>query len=115
MKKIHKTALVKTDASADKLFERVVAILEEARANVVRSVNNNMVIAYWHVGREIVQELQKGKERAEYGTQMIEALSEKLTKKYRRGFSSTNLRYFRTFYTTYADRIPKIRQSRSGE
>ena len=115
MKKIHKTALVKTDASADKLFERVVAILEEARANVVRSVNNNMVIAYWHVGREIVQELQKGKERAEYGTQMIEALSEKLTNKYQPGFSSTNLRYFRTFYTTYADRIPKIRQIRSGE
>lgn len=115
MKKSQKTALIKTASSADKLFERVIAILEDVRINVVRSVNNNMVIAYWHVGRGIVKELQKGEERAEYGTQLVETLSEKLTKKYRRGFSTTNLRYFRTFHITYADRIPEIRQIGSGE
>lgn len=115
MKRNQKIALVKPDLNADRLFERVVAILEEARANVVRSVNNSMVIAYWHIGREIVEELQKGEERAVYGTQLIETLSEKLAKKYRRGFSTTNLRYFRTFYTTYADRAPEIRQIGSGE
>lgn len=36
------------------LFDRVVSILEEARSKVVRAVNNNMVIAYWLIGREIV-------------------------------------------------------------
>jgi hypothetical protein len=30
----------------DNLFDRVVFILEKARAHVVRSINNNMVIAY---------------------------------------------------------------------
>ena len=39
------------------LFDRVVSILEKARASVVRAVNSNMVIAYWLIGREIVQEL----------------------------------------------------------
>jgi len=97
------------------LFERVVSILEQARANVVRSVNNNMVIAYWLIGREIVQEIQGGDERAEYGKQVIEQLSAKLTHKYRRGFSTTNLRYFRTFYTVYSDRIPEIRHIGCGE
>ena len=56
----------------DNLFDRVVFILEKARANVVRAINNNMVIAYWLIGREIVQEIQGGEERAEYGKQIIE-------------------------------------------
>jgi hypothetical protein len=54
-------------------------------------------------------------ERAEYGKQVIEQLSAKLTHKYERGFSSTNLRYFRTFYTVYSDRIPEIRHIACGE
>ena len=40
------------------LFDRVVSILEQARGNVVRAVNSNMVLAYRLIGREIVQELQ---------------------------------------------------------
>lgn len=79
------------------LFDRVVTILERARTDSVRAVNNNMVIAYWLIGREIVLEIQGGKERAEYGKQLIEQLSQQLTQKYGRGFSTTNLRYFRTF------------------
>lgn len=47
------------------LFDRVAAILEQARGNVVRAVNSNMVLANWLIGREIVQELQGGEERAE--------------------------------------------------
>lgn len=97
------------------LFDRVVSILEQAHSNVVRAVNNNMVIAYWLIGREIVQEIQGGDERAEYGKQVIEQLSAKLNHKYGRGFSTTNLRYFRTFYMVYSDRIPKIRHIGGGE
>lgn len=54
------------------LVERVVAILEEARSGVVRTVNSAMVIAYWHVGREIVEFVQRGAKRAEYGEQILE-------------------------------------------
>ncbi|MFO7600933.1 MAG: DUF1016 N-terminal domain-containing protein [Candidatus Desulfacyla sp.] len=97
------------------LFDRVVSILEQARANVVRFVNNNMVIAYWLIGREIVQEIQGGGDRAEYGKQVIEQLSAKLTGKYGRGFSTTNLRYIRTFYLVYSDRVPEIRHIGCGE
>lgn len=97
------------------LFERVVSILEQARGSVVRAVNGHMVIAYWLIGREIVQEIQGGEGRAEYGKRVIEQLSAALNKKYGRGFSITNLRYFRTFYSVYADRVPEIRQIRSGE
>ncbi len=99
----------------DNLFDRVVSILEQARSNAVRAVNNNMVIAYWLIGREIIQEIQAGDERAEYGKQVIEKLSAKLNHKYSRGFSTTNLRYFRTFYMVYSNRIPEIRHIACGE
>ena len=94
----------KKSLANDTLFDRVAAILEEARGNVVRAVNSNMVIAYWLIGREIVQELQGGEERAAYGKKVIEDLSARLNERYGRGYSVTNLWYFRQFYLAYADR-----------
>ncbi|OGA18434.1 MAG: hypothetical protein A3H32_19175 [Betaproteobacteria bacterium RIFCSPLOWO2_02_FULL_63_19] len=102
-------------AALEGLFHRVVAILEQTRGRVVQSVNSEMVLAYWHVGREIVEVLQAGEERAEYGNRVIEQLAARLRTRYGRGFSTTNLRYFRTFYQVYADRTPEIRQTASGE
>lgn len=97
------------------LTERVVSILEQARANVLRTVNSNMVIAYWLIGREIVAALQGGEVRAGYGDQLIVQLSTQLQATFGRGFSVTNLRYFRTFYTVYGDRVPEIRHIGGGE
>lgn len=91
--------------SSGDLFERVASILEQARSNVVRSVNTNMVLAYWLIGREIVQEFQSGEERAGYGKQIIEKLSARLTKRYGKGFSAPTLWNFRQFYQVYADRF----------
>ncbi len=92
----------------DSLFSRVVTILENARSNVVRSVNSNMVLAYWLIGREIVQELQGGEERAEYGKQVVEMLSDQLMAQYGSGFSVTTLQYFRKFYLAYPNRCSSI-------
>jgi predicted nuclease of restriction endonuclease-like (RecB) superfamily len=97
------------------LMDRVVSILEQARTNVARSVNSNMVIAYWLVGREVVVALQGGEDRAEYGERLLGELSEHLTKRYNRGFSVTNLRYFRLFYQAFSDRTPEIHHSTSDE
>ena len=97
------------------LLERVVSILEEARAQVVRSVNSAMVLAYWQIGRELVEYYQGGAVRAEYGDQLLDALSARLRERVGRGYSTTNLRYFRTFYLAYADRAPKIRHIQGGE
>jgi hypothetical protein len=90
------------------LFDRVVAILENARVRVSRTVNSEMVVAYWLIGREIVEEEQQGAERAEYGKKVIADLSRRLTERYGRGYSVTSLKYFRTFYVTYASRSPEI-------
>jgi predicted nuclease of restriction endonuclease-like (RecB) superfamily len=97
------------------LMDRVVSILEQARTNVARAINSNMVIAYWLIGREIVEALQSGEDRAEYGQSLLNDLSEQLGKRFGQGFSITNLRYFRLFYQTFSDREPAIHHSASDE
>lgn len=97
------------------LFGRIVSILEQARGNVVRAVNTNMVQAYWLIGREIVNEVQRGKGRAKYGERVIEDLSARLTARYGKGFSTTNLKYFRLFFLAYPDRIGLISRPAGDE
>ena len=86
------------------LLDRVVVILEEARGQVVRAVNTHMVWAYWLIGREIVQALQGGDERAAYGQQVLSEVSTQLTQRYGKGFSLANLQNFRKFYLAYSAR-----------
>jgi DUF1016 N-terminal domain len=80
---------------------RIRQILTQARHQALQSVNTTMVQAYWEVGREIVEEEQLGKERAGYGTHLIETLAKKLTDEMGKGLNRTNLLYMRQFYLTY--------------
>ncbi|MCG3204753.1 MAG: putative nuclease YhcG [Elusimicrobia bacterium] len=85
----------------EKLFNRISLILEHARRNVVRTVNTEMVQAYWMIGQEIVEEEQQGRARAEYGEGLIENLSHRLSGRYGRGFTPTLLKRMRQFYLRY--------------
>lgn len=96
-----KKAVARGGSSIETLFTRVVAILEQARARVVRSVNHEMVVAYWHIGREVVEHQQGGRKRAAYGEAVLEELSRRLTAGFGRGFDVTNLRKMRQFYTMF--------------
>jgi predicted nuclease of restriction endonuclease-like (RecB) superfamily len=80
------------------LYNTISQIIEEARNTVYRTANFAMVHAYWNIGKTIVEEEQKGKERAEYGQELISQLAQQLTQKYGRGFTETNLKYMRQFY-----------------
>ena len=87
--------------TAPALFGRVAEILETARASVARTVNTTQVVANWLVGREIVEEEQRGRRRAGYGEQVVVQLAGQLTAAYGRGWSAQNLFYMKQFYTTY--------------
>lgn len=82
-------------------FESVAEILRAARTHAHRAVNFAMVEAYWTIGRMIVEEEQRGEERAGYGTQLIQRLSERLASEFGSGFGVTNLAYFRQFYLAF--------------
>jgi predicted nuclease of restriction endonuclease-like (RecB) superfamily len=83
------------------LYERIQQILESARSSVARTVNTTQVVANWLIGREIVEEEQKGKRRAEYAEQLLLDLSARLTAEYGRGYSVDNLEFFRRFFLEY--------------
>lgn len=83
------------------LYQRIEAILHQARGEVLRSVNTEMVRAYWLIGREIVEEEQRGQARADYGTQLIAQLAVRLQADFGKGFTATNLKYMRLFYLAY--------------
>jgi len=83
------------------LFRQVRTIIDQAKHQIVNSVNSFMVQAYWNIGRAIREEEQKGTERAEYGKAIIETLAKKLKEAGEHGFESRNLWTMRKFYTTY--------------
>ena len=72
-----------------------------ARRNVAIQVNNELITAYWNIGRVIVEYEQDNNKRAEYGQKTLKLLSRTLTKEFGKGFSVSNLQFMRRFYQTY--------------
>jgi len=93
-------------AEGSAIFARIRDILEQARNNVVRSVNTTQVISNWLIGREIVEEQQLGKLRAGYGDKLLDSLAQRLKETYGRGYSARNLRFIRQFYMDYPELLP---------
>ena len=79
------------------------AILMEARLQAYKAINTAMVEAYWKIGQRIVLEEQNGKERAEYGKEIIKSLSVALTAEFGKGFSKRSLWEMRQFYILFSD------------
>jgi len=101
---------MKKQLPSNELFQKIAGLLQVARQNVVRAVNQTMVYTYYEIGRMIVEDEQQGKERAEYGKQVLEDLSLKITREFGKGFSVVNLRQMRAFYLVYS-----IQQTTSAE
>ncbi len=85
----------------DDLYLKIKNILQSARDNAYRHINFVMVEAYWNIGKQIVEDEQRGKDRAEYGTYLIKELSSRLTKDFGKGFTTTNLKMMRQFYHAF--------------
>ncbi|OWP77065.1 PDDEXK nuclease domain-containing protein [Flavobacterium oreochromis] len=82
-------------------FQEVITIVKNSQQHILRSVNQTLVLTYFEIGRRIVEEEQRGANRAEYGKYLIQSLSEKLTNEFRKGFSVRNLEQIRKFYQVY--------------
>lgn len=85
------------------LYDRVRTIIDSARAGAKRSVDTAHVVSNWLIGREIVEEEQKGAKRAGYGLRIIEKLAGRLEIEYGKGYSIHNLRRIRKFFIEYND------------
>jgi len=105
--------LGESDPSYQAVVGDVANIIASARDSAARSVNAALTVAYWLIGRRIIEYEQSGRDRAAYGAALIERLAGDLTARFGRGFSRQNLQHMRQFYLTYPSN--RIRQSVSGE
>lgn len=83
------------------ILQEIRTVLDTARANVAREVNNELLSTYWNIGRIISEYEQSAPERADYGKQTLKELSRVLTQEFGKGFSRANLYNMRLFYLTY--------------
>jgi len=84
-------------------INEIKTILKNARQEAYTAVNSAMVEAYWKIGRRIVEEEQSGRERAEYGKEIIKNLSKELTEEFGKGFSRRTLWEMRKLYVYFSD------------
>ena len=88
--------------TAPSLLGDIRALIEAARQQTARAVNSTLVMMYWQIGRRIRHDVL-GNERAEYGKEIVQTLSEELAEEYGRGFSRANLSYILRFAEAFPD------------
>jgi predicted nuclease of restriction endonuclease-like (RecB) superfamily len=91
----------------------IAGLFEAARRASARTVNAHMTATYWEVGRRIVEFEQGGRDRAEYGDELMDRLAVDLTREFGRGFSRRNLQNMRQFFLAFS--VDQIRQTLSGK
>ena len=92
------------NATYSVLINTIGEVLEQGKRSVLQTVNHAIVQTYWAIGKHIVEFEQAGNEKAEYGSDMLNRLSNDLTARYGKGFSRANVFYIRKLYMSY----PKV-------
>lgn len=100
LEKNKSTLVAKADATV--LLSDLRQLIREAKQGAAVAVNASLTMMYWHIGRRIHGEILNG-ERAEYGKEIMAALSAQLVAEYGRGFEEKNLRRMVQFAETFAD------------
>lgn len=98
MEKEKTTSLYKAD-----FIQEIKQIITQARQKAYAAINSAMVEAYWQMGKRIVEQEQLGKDRADYGSQLLKSLSKELTAEFGKGFSVGSLYYYRQFCQTFPE------------
>lgn len=83
------------------LISQISGTYLEGKKNAAIAVNRQITETYWKVGEHIVEFEQGGKDRAEYGSNMLERLSKDLALLHGKGFSLSNLKRMRQLYLEY--------------
>ena len=95
-----------TDAAAlnpelDALLNRLRELIQTARRQALRTVDQLQVHTCWSLGHHIVEFEQAGAARAAYGKRLLALLAGHLTAEFGQGFDERNLRHMRAFYRAF--------------
>lgn len=89
--------------SSDLLFQEIGQLIDAAKHRAAAAINTEITLLYWQVGNRIQTEILQG-QRAEYGKQVILALSQRLTQTYGKGWGERQLRYCILLADVFPDR-----------
>ena len=89
------------DVAYQNLIDNITTLWGQAKSKAITAVNTELLDANWKTGKYIVEYKLKGKDRAEYGKQLLVNLAKDLTTKNGKGFSRSNLVYMRKFYIAF--------------
>jgi predicted nuclease of restriction endonuclease-like (RecB) superfamily len=87
--------------SPEAFYRRICDILTAAHTGVARTVNTAQVVSNWLIGQEIIEAEQQGKNRADYGDNLLKNLAQQLKQDFGSGYSYSNLKYIRKFYLVF--------------
>ncbi len=83
------------------IYSEIKEALLTSRNQAYAAVNFTMVQAYWQIGRIIVEHEQNGNLRSDYGQCVLQALSDRLTQEFGKGFSVRTLQQMKKFYALF--------------
>ncbi len=95
----------------NELSTKIIELIENARFSIAKNTNSTIVITYFTIGKMIVEGLQAGEKRAEYGKGLLTKVSIDLINKFKRGYSVQNLERMRNFYSIYSNSSKHLRNS----
>lgn len=95
--------IIISNNALNSMVNDIKSILNKARENAYVSINQNILYSNWQIGRRIVEEEQNGKERADYGAQLLKALSQQLVSDIGKEYNVRNLWYYKQFYLSFHD------------
>ncbi len=90
-----------TKSKYNELIKKISELVTQSRTELAKTINTKIVNTYYTVGKYIVEYEQKGRLRADYGSELMKKLSKELLEKLGKGFSQRNLRDMRRMYLTY--------------
>lgn len=100
-KHIMEDGIVHTNSDYQHLVSDISQLWCQAKENAYTAVNTELLTSNWLTGKYIVEFEQGGKERAEYGKQLLTNLAKDLTIRNGKGFNRSNLTYMRKLYLAF--------------
>lgn len=83
------------------LTKDIKELIDSAQTKAINTINFQRVVLYWNIGQRIFEEEQEGKDRADYGKQLIKNLSKELEPTFGSGYSVRQLELMRQFYRIF--------------
>ena len=89
------------EIQSNPIYQSIKEIIRHSRERVYRMANAALLETYWHIGKIILEDEQKGNTKAEYGKATLKNLAIQLTLEFGKGFDERNLNNMRAFYTAF--------------